>query len=179
MKISKFMWCCLHLPTYAPSLPSPAGILCCGNARRDWQMLVADRGGGGNDSKADETCWCLLVVELFLSSKHSSLSWGLCVGGRKTKGLLFLSFFHSPPLKRKRETGFSPPFNTRRIDPPPSLARCPFSLSLVSWSWGGGGRRFSSLCAAEGNKPKANPSPVSQPSFFFITQEEKTFFIPR
>jgi hypothetical protein len=91
----------------------------------------------------------------------------------------FLSFFHSPPLKRKRETGFSPPFNTRRIDPPPSLARCPFSLSLVSWSWGGGGRRFSSLCAAEGNKPKANPSPVSQPSFFFITQEEKTFFILR
>lgn len=179
MKISKFMWCCLHLPTYAPSLSSPAGILCCGNARRDWQMLVAADRGGGNDSKADETCWCLLVVELFLSSKHSSLSWGLCVGGRKTKGLLFLSFFHSPPLKRKRETGFSPPFNTRRIDPPPPSL--PGTLPLLSQSAGRGvvvGEGSLPFAQQKATNPRPTPAPFLNLLFSSYTRGKKHFSFP-
>ena len=124
--------------------------------------MVADRC---NDSKADETCWCLLVVELFLSST-------VCPEGsvgaedEERESLffyLFFFFFLLPiPRRQKRETGFSsfspllrlllsnttvipadwssPLFSSCFLSF--SLARCPVAasspafFSVVSWSDG-------------------------------------------
>ena len=136
-------------------------------------MIVSLRRG--NDSKRRRTVWnCFRATKTFVS-------WGLSSrGGRRVS-----FFFYPPPAKTGNRLFLPPPLLfRRRIDPPSSpssscflsLARCPpffFSsfFSAVSWSGGGGhGGEWVAPCAAEGNKPKASPRPVSQPPFLFFKE---------
>ena len=120
---------------------------------------------------------CGIVFEL----RKPSCPGGSLVGAEDE----FLS--SSIPRRQKRETGFSSPlpfsFGGGLIPPPPLLLLV-FSLwhdalpfffssffSAVSWSGGGGhGGEWVAPCAAEGNKPKASPRPVSQPPFLFFKE---------